>query len=174
MSSICSGLVYVYYLSRFCPMDSGQAMGRCIWQKSTLCPKYVHVQSLSSLSPISNFGISKAQMWTLKTFPRSKVCPDTVQCKNRHNYKLMWTEFGQAVDFYVQSLSIGSWNWHRFDRALTRLGHQWDKPSTRPFFGQTFDIPLTLFGQRLDFLSSPCPTTHWWVVPTYLCHLEGF
>ena len=130
---------------------------------SKVCPFHEFVQSLSNIQ-FWYFKSSKYEPWTL--FPRSKVCPDTVQCKNWHDFKLIRTEFGQVVDFYIQSLSNLSWAWRRFDRTLTRLGQQLDRPSTWPFFGQTFDKTLTLFGQRLDFLSSPCPTTHWLLVPT--------
>ena len=100
----------------------------------------------------------------------SRYCP----MQKRHIFKLLWTEFGQALDLYVQSLSKRSWTWHRFDRALTRLGQQWDRPSTRPFLGQTIDIALTLFGQRLDFLSSPCPTIQRKLVPKTVSMLNLF
>ena len=53
-------------MSSICPEFVLWARGRpwangCFWKKSTLCPKSVHVLSLSNLCPISNFGISKAQ-----------------------------------------------------------------------------------------------------------------
>ena len=124
---------------------------------SRFCPIYVQL------------GISvfpKLKIWTLTLFPKSNICQDSVQCKKWQHFKLQWTEFGQALDFYVKSVSKRLWIWHRFDRDLTRLRQQLDKPFTWPISGLTLDRDLTMFGQRLDFLSSLCPTIHRQVVPT--------
>ena len=122
---------------------------------SKVCPFHEFVQSLSNIQ-FWYFKSSKYEPWTL--FPRSKVCPDTVQCKNWHDFKLIRTEFGQVVDFYIQSLSNLSWAWRRFDRTLTRLGQQLDRPSTWPFFWtdlwQNFDIVWTEVGFSVQSLSN--------------------
>ena len=76
-------------------MDSGQAMGRCIWQKSTLCPKYVHVQGLSRLCPISNFGIAKAQNVNPEHFFQG---PRYVQILSNAKIGIILNSCGQSLD----------------------------------------------------------------------------
>ena len=174
ISTVCLKSVYVQILSNLGPTSNfcRPWVIDNFWQKSTLWPKSVHVQNLSSLCPISNFGISNHQNVNPEHF---FPCPRYVQILSNAKIsiiQLLWTEFGQAVDFYVQSLSKRSWTWHRFDRALTRLGQQWDRFSTWPVFGQTFDMALTLFGQRLDFLSSPCPTIQRKLVPSFYRYIS--
>ena len=72
---------------------------------------------------------------------------------------------GQMLDFHVQSLS----NNLSLDRHLTGLGQRLDRPCILPAFGQALDKAWTDLGQRLDFLSSLCPTKHWSGVPqTYV------
>ena len=68
---------------------------------------------------------------------------------------------GEMWDFHVQSLS----NNLSLDRHLTGLGQRLDRPCILPAFGQALDKAWTDLGQRLDFLSSLCPTKHWSGVP---------
>ena len=114
------------------------------------------------------FKSSKYEPWHF--FPSPIFVQILSNAKKWQHFKLQWTEFGQAVDFHVQSVSRRFWIWHKFDRDLTRLRQQLDKPSTWPISGLTLDRDLTMFGQRLDFLSSLCPTIQCQVVPP--CALE--
>ena len=109
------------------------------------------------------FKSSKYEPWHF--FPSPIFVQILSNAKKWQHFKLQWTEFGQAVDFHVQSVSRRFWIWHKFDRDLTRLRQQLDKPSTWPISGLTLDRDLTMFGQRLDFLSSLCPTIQCQVVP---------
>ena len=79
-----------------------------------------------------------------------------------------WTMFGQMLDFLVQSLSKNL----SLDRHLTGLGHRLDRPCILPAFGQAMDKAWTDLRQRLDFLSSLCPTKHWSGVPQSYISLD--
>ena len=65
------------------------------WQKFTVCPKYVHVQILSNLCPISNFGISKAQNVNSEHFFPG---PRYVQILSNAKINIILNSCGQSLD----------------------------------------------------------------------------
>ena len=86
MSSICSEFVQ-YAVGILWQTD--------VSQKSTLCPKYVHFMSLSSLCPISNFGISKAQNMNPEHFFQG---PRYVQILSNAKIGMILNSSGQSLD----------------------------------------------------------------------------
>ena len=132
-------------------------------------PKYVKSLSISNDCPESVQHLICFICQKVKIQAKSRYCPSASLSRVCPIFKFCfftsfyWTMCGQMPDFQVQSLSKSL----ILDRHLTGNGHRLDRPCILPAFGQTLDKARTEIGQRLDFLSTLCPTKHWSGVPNF-------